>query len=805
MHIKPKTFKSKTFTTKSFTKNTCAEYLIIVESPSKCAKIEEYLGNKYQCISSLGHIRELGSLKAIDVENNYTPTFSIITEKKAHIQEMSNIINEFPKTNIIIATDDDREGEAIGAHICAVFGLSIETTPRIIFHEITPIALKKSIQNLGRLNINIINAQYARQIVDVLVGFRISPLLWKYLYHNNINGLSAGRCQTPALRLIYENEQSAKNTIPEYKYKISGKFENLNITEDPLIFALDTTFTVNTEVEEFLEKSKTFSHILSIGEKKESRRSPPKPFNTSRLLQIASNNLHMSPSKTMEICQRLYQGGHITYMRTENTKYSAEFLVVVREYILGKHDNNEKYLGKMETLESTPNLFPHEAIRVTHLNITSVDAKDNSLYQLIWNNTIESCMSDAIYNTYLLSITAPVNTIYKYILEIPLFLGWNYVKKSATSDVAKISGLLMHVQCIQKSGVPIKYMQIESILAVSNLAHRYTEASLIQKMEDLGIGRPSTFSSIISVIQDRGYVLKTDVLGESVKCTEYILRQSNIEKKEVEKTFGNENNKLVIQPIGELCVEFLTKHFTEIFDYGYTKKMEEDLDEISISAKISWQDLCKIYDMKIQELTKIISQIKKQIFSIDSDHELCFSKYGTSVKQISTQKYFSINPKLKIDMNLMKSGGYTLDELLVNNTRSLGKYQDVDINVKTGPYGAYLEYGNITHLCIENAQRCKKSLKNTEFSDGLNITLVDAVKIIECDQDVEKKDKFVLRVISEKCSIRRGKYGMYVHYTDTSKSPQFFSLKKFKEDYTICEPSILINWINKTFTMKITL
>jgi DNA topoisomerase-1 len=795
--IKPKTFKTKTFTTKTLSKNTFAEYLIIVESPSKCAKIEEYLGNKYQCISSLGHIRELGSLKAIDIENNYTPTFSIIADKKAHIQEMSNIINEFPKSNIIIATDDDREGEAIGAHICAVFGLSVESTPRIIFHEITPIALKKSIQNLGRINMNIVHAQYARQIVDVLVGFRISPLLWKHIFHNNKNGLSAGRCQTPALRLIYENEQVTKTTIPEYKYKISGKFINMNIVE-PIVFSLNKTFIVNTEVEGFLELSKTYSHILSIGEKKESRRSPPKPFNTSRLLQTASNNLHSSPSKTMESCQRLYQGGHITYMRTENTKYSAEFLDVARKYILDKHNNNEKYLGEMDILESTPNLFPHEAIRVTHLNTTMIDAKDNSLYQLIWRNTIESCMSDAIYNTYLLSITAPLAAVYKYTLEIPVFLGWNYISKSNTADVAKQSSFLMSIQELIKTEKPIKYAQIESSLAVSNLSHRYTEASLIQKMEDLSIGRPSTFSSIISIIQDRGYVLKTDVLGESVKCIDYILRQSVIEKKEIEKTFGNEKDKMVIQPIGELCVDFLTTHFTEIFDYGYTKKMEEDLDEISVSAKVSWPDLCMKYDTKIQELSKIISNIKKQVFAIDSDHELCFSKYGTAVKQISTKKYFSVNKDLKIDMILLKNGGYTLNELLVNNgtsINSLGKHKDIDIYVKSGPYGAYLEWGET-----------KKTLKNTEFTDGLNVTLVNAIEILDSEQTGnDKTEKFVLRVISEKCSIRRGKYGMYVHYTDTGKSPQFFSLKKFKGDYTTCEPSILINWVNTTFSpIKIT-
>lgn len=303
-----------------------AKYLVIVESASKCLKIEAYLGSQYKCIASNGHIRQIEGLKSIDTKRNYEPKFTIPKEKVKHVEQMRTILGMFSNTNIILATDDDREGEAIAWHICETFGLSVTDTPRIKFNEITKTAILRAVNNPIRIDMDLVRAQHARQVLDMLVGFKISPLLWKYLYNDKSNGLSAGRCQTPALRLVYDNEKL--KTAPALSYRTRGKFTARNID-----FTLSKDFTNKEDAREFLSKSIDFKHYLSIGSPTESIRGPPQPFNTSRLLQHVS---HLSPKETMALCQTLYQEGHITYMRTDSTKYSKEFLVEAKTHILNK-------------------------------------------------------------------------------------------------------------------------------------------------------------------------------------------------------------------------------------------------------------------------------------------------------------------------------------------------------------------------------------------------------------------------------------------------------------------------------------
>ena len=306
-----------------------ASYLIIVESPSKCAKIESYLGLNYCCIASKGHIRSVNGLRSIDTKGTFEPKFTELSEKKDHIMFMKQIISKFSKEKIILATDDDREGEAIAWHICEHFGLPVETTQRIIFHEVTKPALLASIKSPTVVNLELVKAQHARQVLDVIVGYKISPMLWKYLYNDSNNSLSAGRCQTPALRLVYdnENERKKKDNIQTYYKTIASFFE------EPLQFTLNVEFQTKKEVEEHMKKSVNHKHMLSIGTSHEITRTPPVPLHTSRLLQLANNTLHISPSETMRLCQQLYQTGYITYMRTESTKYAKPFLNEVSNYI----------------------------------------------------------------------------------------------------------------------------------------------------------------------------------------------------------------------------------------------------------------------------------------------------------------------------------------------------------------------------------------------------------------------------------------------------------------------------------------
>ena len=283
-----------------------AKYLIIVESPSKCAKIESYLGINYCCIASKGHFRGIDGLRAIDTKITFEPKFTEIPEKKDHISFMRRTISKFSKDKIILATDDDREGEAIAWHICDLFGLPVETTPRIIFHEVTKSALQNAIKSPTIINLKLVKAQHARQVLDIIVGYKVSPMLWKYLYNNNSNSLSAGRCQTPALRLVYDNhmEKMNKGNLDAY-YKTTGTF-----FDRELKFELDTEFKTRTEIIHYLKQSIRFNHILSIHKTRETEKSPPKPFHTSRLLQVASNILHISPNETMRLCQQLYENAN---------------------------------------------------------------------------------------------------------------------------------------------------------------------------------------------------------------------------------------------------------------------------------------------------------------------------------------------------------------------------------------------------------------------------------------------------------------------------------------------------------------
>ena len=421
-----------------------AEWLLILESPSKCDKIESFLGSQYKCIASNGHIRSIDGLKSIDVTNNYAPTFSIITSKKDHVNKMRSIIDLFPKSNIILATDDDREGEAIAWHICDTFNLPVHSTHRITFHEITESAIKKALRHKKTIDMDTVYTQFARQVLDILVGFRVSPILWKYLYNSKDNGLSAGRCQSPALRLVYDNEMEKKSGSGIIKmYKTTACFLSKNIE-----FNLSRELEEN-QISNFMSKSVNYPHILSIGSPNDIEKEPPLPMNTSLLLQLASNTLHLSPKDTMALCQILYQDGHITYMRTENTKYSKDFLDVVGSHISNKYGN--KYTGNLDKLENKNENNPHEAIRVTHIDICELigkyDGKIVSLYKLIWRTTIESCMSNYKASTVECRISAPESMYYARTIEMPMFSGWRKISEKI-DDPNEGNGMLHYLKSL---------------------------------------------------------------------------------------------------------------------------------------------------------------------------------------------------------------------------------------------------------------------------------------------------------------------------------------------------------------------
>ena len=616
--------------------NNGAIYLIIVESPSKCQKIEHFLGSDYQCIASIGHLRNITGLSSIDTKNDFKPTFSIINEKEKHIENMKKVISNFRPENIILASDDDREGEAIAWHICEIFNLNIKTTKRIIFHEITKQAITQAVQNPTVINMNLVQAQLARQILDIIVGYRVSPYLWKYLYNDKTNSLSAGRCQTPALNLIYENHLK-QNEEPDKKYKTTGFF-----TAKKLEFSLNKDFYDNNEIEEFLKCTIDFKHMLSIQSPKESEKSSPIPFQTSKLLQTASNVLHYSPKQTMEICQKLYQGGYITYMRTESTKYSNTFISKACEYI--EKNYSKEFIGNTYKIKNTDSNNPHEAIRVTNIHLRTLsndsDKKLNALYKLIWKNTLQSCMANAKYKVIKLNITAPNEHYYTSSIESPIFLGWKVIDESKSLEELQsiANGLLFY---LQQSNKVVYYDKILTSLSISNKNPHYSESSLIQKLEHIGIGRPSTYASIVHTLLERKYVLKQDVPGKEIETNTYILEKTKLQIKNEKKTFCQEKSKLVIQPLGILSLEFLVSSFENLFSYDYTKNMESELDLISNGEfNNEWNQLCKNCYSEISEYGKLLKKLSKATFPINDNYNLLFEKNGPVLQTTGENKKF---------------------------------------------------------------------------------------------------------------------------------------------------------------------
>jgi DNA topoisomerase-1 len=766
--------------------NENAKYLIIVESPSKCEKIESYLGSQYCCIASKGHIRTIEGLKSIDTKNTFEPTFSIIQEKKSHINWMKTVVEKFSKNNIILASDDDREGEAIAWHICQVFDLPIETTQRIIFHEVTKPALLEAISSPKTINMELIKAQHARQVLDILIGFKISPYLWKYLYHSKSNSLSAGRCQTPALRLVYDNEKEKRET--ETKYKTIATFFEKNLQ-----YELNKEFDTKEEVLNFLEKSRTFNYKLSIQPPKESIKAPPKPLHTSRLLQLSTNLLHISPKETMNLAQELYQSGHITYMRTESSQYSPVFLDKIKHHITKQY--GVKYIGELEQLKNKENSNPHEAIRVTNIELKTIENKNTrlvSLYNLIWRTTIESCMASAKYNNIKTIISAPLELHYEYTLEIPVFLGWKTISiKNIEEEQNKLSGLLMYLKSIMLQ--QISYQKIDSTVVVRNKHQHYTEASLIQKLEELGIGRPSTFASIVDTIIDRGYVKKTNIEGSLIQCFEYRLIENKIQEIVQNKTFGNEKNKLVIQPIGILTTEFLIKTFEKIFSYEYTKNMELDLDKIC-SGDEDWTKICKECSQEIKRLTKEIKDLSKQIYPIDENHDILFTIIGPTIKRKYIEndeeksELLQVKKEINIDLEKLKNNEYKLDDLIELKNNCLGEYEGEPIYIKTGKFGSYVQWGENR----KNIESIKKPLQE--------IRLEDIENLLKGSQN--KTENNVLRRLNDDFSVRKGKYGPYVFYQQPNmKKPQFLNIKKFNQGFFNCEAETLIEWLKETYNI----
>ena len=746
-----------------------SKYLLIVESPSKCAKIEKFLGSLYKCISSKGHLRHLDTYKDYDVQ------FKIMEDKQTHVKEMKKIIDQYDKENIILASDDDREGEAIAWHICDIFGLDVTTTKRIIFNEITRTALLEAVQNPKTINMNLVQSQIARQVLDVIIGYKISPYLWKYAFNDKNNSLSAGRCQTPALRLIYDNHKEMLSKNVEKQYRVIGYFTNKNLE-----CKLNKSLNSEEECTDFLTKSKDFTYSAVVGPLKQSKRKPSSPLNTSSLLQMCNNSLNLSPKDTMSLAQILYQEGYITYMRTENKKYSKDFLKIGEEHI--KLLYGEKYVGNIQSLTAQSD-NPHEAIRVTDLDKQTIDkeGKLNSLYNMIYRHTIESMMSEAEYDVYDITISAPNDMHYKYVIEIPKFLGFRAIKdKSLNVAQSEANGLLFFFRSLKE----IRHNKVICVEHFDKHHSHYSESSLINKLESLEIGRPSTYATFVDTIIQRNYVKKMDIQGEKHAIKTWTLTNKEVIFETSEKIIGQEKNKMVIQPIGILIVEFLIQHFDELFSYVYTKHMEEKLD-IIVKDSNNWTEICKECEKKIKELSKSLKNLTKEVYDIDENHEFMFSKNGAVLRTKDDEPVFKSVKKIQIDLEKMKRGEYKLEDLLETD-RILGSHEDEPLYLKNGKYGYYLSWGQKT-----KSVKLRKPVEQVTYDD---------VKYVFN----EPSNVNIMREINSDLSIRKGKYGLYIYYkTDTMLKPQFINTKKFKESLLYCEKDVLLNWLEENYNVRI--
>jgi DNA topoisomerase I len=835
-------------TNSSSASSSSSTTLVIVESPAKCNKIESYLGPGYKCIATFGHFRTLDGLKSINMDN-FKLKFAPMEEKSKQISRIKSEI-ELCMGNVIIATDDDREGEAIGWHVCDMFKLPVETTPRIIFHEITKTAIERAVSTPGTLNMNLVYAQFARQILDLLVGYHISPQLWTHIASSVKNSLSAGRCQTPALRLVYDNQKDIDASPGKMVYNTVGYFTKLNLP-----FNLNRQYDTPKDVEEFLEESVNHDHVFTLSPPKKTSKAPPSPFTTSALQQKASSDYNYSPSETMSICQKLYESSFITYMRTDSKTYSPEFIEDTKRYISEKWSDkyinpNIQYLAlgfgsssgsgngsdttntskqakmsKGSTDKGVKAQEAHEAIRPTNISTLKIPdtftVREQKLYKLIWTNAVESCMSHATGVSITACLTAAKNSEYKYTTELTEFPGWKVV-----DGYEKENPSYNYLQNIKKSCI-IPYNKMKATVTMNELKSHYTEAGLIKILEEKGIGRPSTFSSLIEKIQKRGYVEKSDVLGKKVKCTDFELLPDELLEMPTEREFGNEKNKLVVQPLGAIVMEFIVQHFDSLFEYNFTKKMEDDLDKVA-KGDMLYTETCMFCLENIKQLTAILKDknIQKDTISIDENHVYMVGSKGPVIKHTTKdeegkKKIEYKTVKKDIDVAKLKRGEYRLEDIVDEKGNidmggiKLGMYDGNEIILKRGKYGLYFVWGEQ-----------KKSLSGL-FPKNKNPSTIayhDIVKIIETSssqvqptrENVNGGDgggdgggggsastlqvKGMVRKITDDISIRNGKYGDYIFYkTPEMKNPTFLKLKGFTEDYKTCCVDIIVEWIQKTY------
>jgi len=734
-----------------------AKNLLIVESPAKAKTIEKILGEDFEVKSCYGHIRDLEKDNmGIDVNNHYKPTYKVPEDKEKVVKELKSTAKK--SGEVWLATDEDREGEAISWHLCEVLGLDPKVTKRIVFHEITKPAIQKAVQNPRTVNMNLVDAQQARRILDRIVGFELSPVLWRKMSMRN--NLSAGRVQSVAVRIIAEREREINAFTPVSTFKIDAQFTAKDISGKTVSFGAEGKKYSSTEdAEAFLKSCVNADYKVADIQVKPGKKSPAAPFTTSTLQQEASRKLGYSVNRTMLLAQKLYESGKITYMRTDSVNLSETAMDDIKNQVGNQFGNryyqSRKYKNKNENAQEA-----HEAIRPTYMeNITVDDSDLRRLYDLVWKRTMASQMADAELEKTIAKIQISTN---KEELsasgEVLKFDGFLKVYREdrddedITEEEQDEEGMLPPLTVGQQ--LPLKEMKATE--RYSRPLPRYTEASLVKKLEELGIGRPSTYAPTISTILKRGYVEKRDKEGVKRDFRILKLKDNSISKVTEQETTGAEKSKLFPTDLGLVVTDFLKQHFDDIMDYGFTARIENEFDEVA-AGKIKWSTMIDDFYLPFKEDVKNTIENAERIkgereLGVDpaSGKKVVarMGRYGPMVQigDVSDEE----KPRFAKVKNTQSIETITYDEAmeLFKMPRALGQFEEKEVTVSIGRFGPYIAHdGKFYSL-------------GKEF-DPYTIGLEEAAPIV-VEKRAAKEQRTIKVFEKEKIQLLRGPYGPYI-------------------------------------------
>ena len=727
-----------------------AKNLVIVESPAKAKTIEKFLGKDFKVESSFGHIADLPSKElGVDVDDDFNPKYQVSSDKKAVVKKLKDLAKKAEM--VWLASDEDREGEAIAWHLAEALKLDKEKTKRIVFHEITKTAIKKAIENPRSIDYDLVNAQQARRVLDRIVGYELSPVLWRKVK----GGLSAGRVQSVSVRLIVERERDVQNFTAEASYRIDAEFSNEN--GKSFKAKLPKPFKTKKEALKFLESNSGASFKVGNLEKKPAKKSPAAPFTTSTLQQEAARKLYFSVIKTMTMAQRLYEAGLITYMRTDSVNLSDEARkgaeAEINKAYGSQYSKPRNYKGKSKGAQEA-----HEAIRPTDFSNHSVniDRDQARLYDLIWKRSIASQMSEAQLERTNVKIDASTHKeTFSANGEIIKFDGFLKVYLEGTDDeVEEQEGMLPNLRV----GESLDNKYITATERFTRPPARYTEASLVKKLEELGIGRPSTYAPTISTIQNRKYVEKGTVEGQERKYSQLTFKNGDVKDNTLSEKIGSDKGKLVPTDVGMIVTDFLVNHFENILDYNFTAKVEADFDDIA-EGKEEWTDMMKdfykdfhpqVVDVQENAERESGERILGKDPATGRQVSVRLGKFGPMV-QIGTvddeekPKFASLAPGQQLNT-------ITYEEAmdLFQLPKDIGEYNGEELQVAIGRFGPYVKYG-------------KKFVSIPKGVDPLNVDLEQAIVFVK---EKEKADAPIYEYEGLPVQKGKGRFGPFIKWNN---------------------------------------